>query len=183
MIQRIQSLLLLIMALLMVAFLFSPIWQNENKKEIKDGQTIDKTSDIKVTLTAFVLTLSGTEKVEERTELNIVKEQKMISETKSAVYIGILAIGVAAAAAYSIFQYRNRLLQIKLGALNSLVLCLIIVCIYINIVQGNKLLNVPAEGNFQIGFFLPVGAIVLNLFSNWFIRKDEKLVKSADRIR
>src|SRR6185312_12080006 len=179
MIQRIQSILLLVMAIFMIAFLFVPTWQNQNKDmKTKDG----KASDAKVTLTPFYLTLTGTEKFEERTDQNIIKEQKILNESKITIYIGILAIVVAAVAAFSIFQYRSRLLQLKLGAFCSLILCLIIVCIYINIMQGNKLLDNPADGDFQ-GFFIPVIGILLNLMANRFIRRDEKLVKSADRIR
>jgi len=167
------------MALIMVAFLFVPTWQNQNKDmKTKDG----KASDAKVTLTPFYLTLNGTEKYEERSKDNIIKEQKILNETKITIYIAILAIVVAVVGAFSIFQYRTRTLQVKLGAFNSLLLCLIVVCISINIMQGNKLLDNPADGDFQ-GFFIPIIGILLNMMANHFIRRDEKLVKSADRIR
>jgi len=179
MIQRIQSILLILIGLLMIGLIFTPIWQNKNKQQTIDG----KTNDAKVTLTTLTLTLTGTEKTEQRDELNIIKEQKILNETKITVYIAILAIAIAGVAGYSVFQYRNRQLQMKLGAFNSLALCLIVVCIYINIVQGNKMLSDHAEGDFEIGFFLPIIAIVLNLVANRLIRRDENLVKSADRIR
>lgn len=179
MIQRIQSILLLITGVLMLVFLFVPTWQNQNKPDTQDG----KVSDVKVALTPFSLMLTGTEKFEERTQENIVKEQKILNETKNTIYIAVLAIAVAAVSFYSIFQFRNRLLQIKLGAFSSMVMCLIIVCAYINIMQGNKMLSNHAEGEFQVGFYMPIIGILLNLLANRFIRKDEQLVKSADRIR
>jgi hypothetical protein len=35
----------------------------------------------------------------------------------------------------------------------------------------------------QIGMFIPMGAGLFGLLANYFIRKDEKLVKSMDRLR
>ena len=39
------------------------------------------------------------------------------------------------------------------------------------------------EENFDISFFLPIAGIILNMLANRFIRKDEELVRSVDRLR
>jgi hypothetical protein len=50
-------------------------------------------------------------------------------------------------------------------------------------VSPESLLQPELQGNYLMGFYLPVVALLFNLLSNRFIRKDEMLVKSADRIR
>jgi hypothetical protein len=81
-----------------------------------------------------------------------------------------------------IFRYRNRLLQIKLGALNSLFMAATIVSM---VLFSNSLTETYAVQTSQYGIslYLPVAAMICNLLANRFIRKDEKLVRSVDRIR
>ena len=100
-----------------------------------------------------------------------------------AYYIAGMAGIAALLALYVIFRYDNRMLQIKLNALNAfIIMALIAVTAYL-IYQGENELGIQIKGNFKAGFFLPVGALVLISFANRFIRKDEALVKSVDRIR
>jgi hypothetical protein len=49
--------------------------------------------------------------------------------------------------------------------------------------KGEALLNPKLEGEFQPAFYLPTLALMLNLLANRFIRRDEQLVRSADRLR
>jgi hypothetical protein len=45
--------------------------------------------------------------------------------------------------------------------------------------------NQSAAGfeNYEIGFFLVIIAMICNILANRFIRRDENLVRSADRMR
>ena len=99
-------------------------------------------------------------------------------------YIAILAVISIVLAAVSIFQFKNRLTQIKLNMMNTLVM---VSCqglaVYFILVKGNKLFSPELQGNYQIGFVLPVFALLLNSFANYFIKKDENLVRSVDRLR
>ena len=74
---------------------------------------------------------------------------------------------------YSIFQFKNRNKQLLLNQFSKLFLS---VCFFIVLIQKDEML--PAKGLFL--FILPY---ILLIIANWFIKKDEKLVKSADRIR
>jgi len=38
-------------------------------------------------------------------------------------------------------------------------------------------------GEYKYGIYLPVIALIFNLLANRFIRRDEKLVRSVDRLR
>ena len=74
---------------------------------------------------------------------------------------------------YSIFQFKNRTKQLFLNQFSKLSLS---ISFFIIFIQKGEML--PAKGLFL--FILPY---VLLIIANWFIKKDEKLVKSADRIR
>ena len=74
---------------------------------------------------------------------------------------------------YSIFQFKNRNKQLLLNQFSKLSLSISFFIIFIQ--KGDML---PAKGLFL--FILPY---ILLIIANWFIKKDEKLVKSADRIR
>tara|TARA_B100000900_G_scaffold414739_1_gene442277 strand:+ start:4278 stop:4637 length:360 start_codon:yes stop_codon:yes gene_type:complete len=74
---------------------------------------------------------------------------------------------------YSILQFKNRAKQLFLNQFSKLSLSISFFIIFIQ--KGDML---PAKGLFL--FILPY---VLLILANWFIKKDENLVKSADRIR
>ncbi len=60
------------------------------------------------------------------------------------------------------------------------------------IIIGTFFLAIPAaksmmvkveEGNYEIGYFLPLMASILTLGARYYIRKDEALVKDSNRMR
>jgi drug/metabolite transporter (DMT)-like permease len=119
--------------------------------------------------------------------LEFVQDGAVASSTPT-FYIAILAVGSALVAFYSLSQFRNRLTQIKLGALNSLLMAGVLGLILYFSRQGEDMLpqtNQSAAGfeNYEIGFFLVIIAMICNILANRFIRRDEKLVRSADRMR
>ena len=74
---------------------------------------------------------------------------------------------------FSIFQFRNRNRQIIINQISKLFLSIAFIII---ICQREEL-------NFAIGLFLFIIPYLLIILANYLIKKDEKLVKSADRIR
>jgi hypothetical protein len=179
MIQRVQSLLLFFSALLMLIFLFVPIWQGSNKAAVREGKTFEG----KVCLKAFQLKLDGIEKTTVKTEFNSKVSEVRIDEKFTMVYIAILAMVSIIVSAFSIFQFKNRILQMKLGMFNTLIIIGTLGCVFLGIRKGRSLLPAIENDDFMIGFLLPVIALILNVMANRFIRNDEKLVKSADRFR
>ncbi len=165
MIQRIQSIFLLLVAICMALMLGFDIWQ---KVSVADGEV--------VRLDAYYLTHFQMEEATDPTPTNIVEQQ-------AAWYIAILASLAAVVALYSIFRYDNRLLQIKLGALNSLLIGVSFVAAMYLQYKGEEMLVTGASGEHLTGFYLPVAALLFNMLANRFIRKDEALVRSADRFR
>jgi hypothetical protein len=92
----------------------------------------------------------------------------------------ILAIASITLSVIEIGKYRNRMLQMKLGALNSLFLAGTILS---GFVFANGLTEEFQGGTFGLGLWLPGAAVLFNLLANFFIRKDERLVRDSKRLR
>jgi len=82
----------------------------------------------------------------------------------------------------SIFKYKNRLLQIRLNKFNILLTIFLIVGIFFGYPKLVEM-GINASPVFNIGVYFPIASLILLFFANMFISKDEKLIKSADRLR
>jgi glucan phosphoethanolaminetransferase (alkaline phosphatase superfamily) len=157
MIQRVQSIFLFILGACMILSLLFASWQK-----------INATTSEQITLNAFYLTH--------------VKNGEVVS-SKPVYYIAILAVVSALVAFYSITRFKNRLLQIKLGALNSLLMAGVLgLHLYISR-NAETLFDEQQYGSYSMGLYLPIAAMICNILANRFIRRDENLVRSADRMR
>lgn len=157
MIQRVQSIFLFVLGTCMILSLLFTSWQKTNT-----------TTQEQATLNSFYLTH--------------MKGGQLISSTPT-FYIAILAVVSALVAFYSISRFRNRLLQIKLGALNSLLMAGVLGLTLWLSRQGEDLFTQPQYGTYSLGLYLPIVAMICNILANRFIRRDENLVRSADRMR
>jgi hypothetical protein len=167
MIQRIQSVFLLILVIAMVCVLFLPLWHKSNPET---GE--------QVVLTAFSLMAQPLAVTDGASDA----ATSTLSENTMA--IAGLAIIIALVALYEIFQYKNRFTQIKLGMLNSLLLAALLGTIfYYSSYVGDELVKTTAPGDYQAGFYLPVLGLIVNSLANRFIKRDEDLVRSVDRLR
>ena len=91
------------------------------------------------------------------------------------------AIAAATVAFFEIGKFNNRMLQIKLGALNALLMA---GGIGSAVWFATDLMKATQEaGNYGLALYLPIVAIISNMIANRFIRKDEKLVRDSDRLR
>jgi hypothetical protein len=97
-------------------------------------------------------------------------------------YVGIPVLFILSAAFsfISILLYRQRLKQIICNRLNIAINFLLLgIIVYV-------LLSLPGENQFSekgIGVFIPIAVIVFLALANKAILRDEKLVKSVDRLR
>ncbi len=88
--------------------------------------------------------------------------------------IGILAL-------LCIFLYKNRNVQIRVGNLSMLLTALLAGLLFFVADTISKSMNQRVD--FMIGSYLPLIEIVLLFIAVRFIKKDEDLVRSADRLR
>ncbi len=152
MLQRIQSLYLLLLTVSCVVFYFIPIATYSTDFGILTfdifGGDIAK---IDIPNTIFLILINS--------------------------LIAILTIAI-------IFLYKKRKLQIKLLMIDMLLALALVAVLYI--IVSAKIENLPeilSETQYQIGAFLPLLNIIFIILTNRSIRKDEVLVRSADRLR
>ena len=102
------------------------------------------------------------------------------SESNLLRLIPVLFLVASILAFVAIFIFKNRKLQFVIGRLLILIhLILLGLLIYVS-------LTLPGEASVSekgIGMFIPILAILLLVLANKAIKKDEDLVKSADRLR
>lgn len=92
----------------------------------------------------------------------------------------ILAVAAATVSFISIRSYHDRQKQMRLGLLNSLLMLGVMICIVFFVTD---LTETHPDAQYGFGFWLVAVGVACNFLANRFIRRDEQLVKDADRIR
>jgi cytochrome c biogenesis protein CcdA len=156
MLQRIQTLFLILSAIAMAVFLATNAW---TKVDL----------DQAVLVNAF----------------QVLETKGGLAATQQPIfYIAVMSVISIGTALFAIFQFKNRVRQMLLVAFNSLLIGAAVAATvynvkYVAMAMGNE----AVEGSFGIGIYAGFVALACNWLANRFIRKDEKLVKSADRMR
>ncbi len=148
MIQRIQSIWLLLAAITILCLLFIPI--------------------IGVGSNAGYYTLYGTGLKATGTDGSPTNIPLLIS----TLFAGLISL-------VNIFNFRNRKLQIRIALLN-IVLILALSAWFFQIING---ISGKTQIDLEPGVYLSLLAIIFTLLAIRGIKKDEKLIRSADRLR
>ncbi|MBN7811378.1 DUF4293 domain-containing protein [Algoriphagus sp. H41] len=156
MIQRIQTVFLFLVVVCMGVTIGTGLWE-----QAVEGQVWQ--------LNAFVLE-------------NLDADGEVISAT-SKWYLAALAAFAGLLALISIFQYKDRGRQMMLNMVNSLLMVGLVATTFLTTNGLNSELGIEVSGTYKIGFWAILVAMVCNMVANRFIRKDEALVRSVDRIR
>jgi hypothetical protein len=152
--QRVQTIFLTVAVACLVAMIFFPVWEV-------------KTETVRLTLYPLYY------RAQQGTDIQEIYFPYCV--------VAMLGLAAATIALIEIQKFENRLLQMKLGALNSL---FITGCGFAVVFLSLKLQKMAqAPGNFGLGFYLPFAALVLNWIAGRLIRRDEKLVKDSERLR
>lgn len=158
MIQRVQTIFLFLVAVAMGVTIGTELW---NQTGVTQGDTWN--------LTAFTLS-------------NLDANGEVI-QSSSKWYLGALAAFAGLLAMISIFQYRTRSRQMLLNMINSLVMVSLVAATFLTTNGINSAIQAKEGGSYEIGFWSILVAMVMNMLANRFIKKDEALVRSVDRIR
>lgn len=89
----------------------------------------------------------------------------------------ILTALIAVVALGTIFLYKNRVLQMNLGKLNIVLLVALLVF------AAYLYNSIQVDSSFGAGLVMPIVVFVFTFLANRNIYKDERLVRSADRLR
>jgi len=158
MIQRIQSIFLVLMIACLAAFLFLPIW---GKMDVDTGEIHE---------------------IRALYHEQIIEGELMVEYVPYAI-AGALVIIVMLIAVVELFKYKNRMLQMKLGMINSFLIVAVLGVLMWLIFTGQDEWLPTIAGKFGAGLFMPALAMVFNRMAIRSIKKDEDLVRSVDRIR
>ena len=157
MIQRIQTIFLFLITIAMGIALVTPLWE-------KVGSTPTDMAHL--------------------TAMQYMHQQGITTYVDNIWYLALLIALVGLTSLYAVFQYRNRLTQTALCAVNALMLTAIMgIILYKTLYAGKEYGNPADQGDFMTGFYAIIAALVFNALANRFIRRDEKLVRSSDRLR
>lgn len=109
---------------------------------------------------------------------------RCLSVKQPASYIGLIILNslIILFAALTIFRFKNRLVQIKLSYLTSVFVLFLMggMWLYTDLMK-HKTAN--PQSVYLIGFYIPLLQMALLAMAIMAIRKDEQLVRSADRLR
>ncbi len=134
MIQRIQSPLLLAAAICLSLILVYPFWEKTNQEATK-----------KIEVSAY-----SVQTLEPGAEVGSWE----IREEKSVIYFAVVGAVTALIALITIFLFKNRLLQMKLVALNALLIMGMIGGSSYFIYQCENALGMEIKGTFLPGYYL-----------------------------
>ena len=95
--------------------------------------------------------------------------------------MAVLIVAGITLALIEIRRYDNRVLQMKLGALNTLFLAGAMVCVAVYTLDLSK--QFPTGSKNGLGMYLIFVAVLCNWLAVRFIRRDERLVRDSDRLR
>lgn len=98
------------------------------------------------------------------------------------VLMGLTVLG-ALIALFAIFLFNNRKLQVKLGYVLIVLAILLPVAAFIFLSNDTANQDATAHIEKQWGMFIPAASILFAGLAINYIRKDDKLVKSMDRLR
>ncbi|WP_420148087.1 DUF4293 domain-containing protein [Spirosoma sp.] len=169
MIQRVQTIFLFLITIAMGVALVTPLWE-------KTGiQSSEK---------AYLTALQYTQQQAVAQQAGIPAQEVPTTAVTSVWYLALLIALVGLVALYAVFQFRNRLLQTALCAVNALMLTAIMgIILYRTLYAGKAYGNPDDQGSFLTGFYAIIAALVFNALANRFIRRDDKLVKDSNRLR
>ncbi len=162
MIQRVQTIFLFLISLSMGFALLNPLWEKKGSLPTESARL---------------------------TALQYEKIATLPSGGTSTVvdplwYLAVLMVAVAVLALYAMFQYRNRLRQTMMCAINAMLLTAVMgISLYQTLYKGKAFGNPDDQGTFLPGFYALIVALVGNALANRFIRRDERKVRESDRFR
>jgi glucan phosphoethanolaminetransferase (alkaline phosphatase superfamily) len=96
----------------------------------------------------------------------------------------IVAAVVIGVSVFTIFKFKNRMLQMKLVSVAMFFnIILILLVLFIYVPKLEEATKVTAEYVSHAGIYLPLVSLIMLILSNQAIRRDERKVRSLDRLR
>jgi ABC-type methionine transport system permease subunit len=110
----------------------------------------------------------------------IVSNGTRVSTYFPYVITSVLMAAAATLAVISITKFENRITQVKIGTLNSLVLAVVMVAM---VWFFNPFAKQYPGGKLGLDLWITFAGVTFNWLALRFIRRDEKMVRDSDRLR
>ena len=143
MIQRIQTIFLFLYIAALISTFFFPVWQKISFN--------DQTNEVDVIVTGHVS--------------SVIYDKAGEAIIYDNFWVGGFIIIACIVAAMSIFSFKNRLTQIKLGTLNSLFTSLLVIYYLYEIFYNIDYIDIKDKISFLISFYLIFLAIFFNFLA------------------
>ncbi|MCP3659334.1 MAG: DUF4293 domain-containing protein [Bacteroidetes bacterium] len=158
MIQRVQTLFLLLSSIILIIFPFVPILEIFDNNEI------------------YIFGGFGLNHITSKGSL-------INAEIFPFSIIGIFSILISFLSLTNIFLYNNRKLQLKICRINLISHILLFLIIIFFIYKINLQIQNLKIFDFHLGILLLIFSVISTFMASYYINLDEKLVRSADRLR
>jgi len=100
----------------------------------------------------------------------------------SPLIIAVVVIIFLAAMAIAAYRNRNRQIQVtNIAMMLNILFVLAVFFIYVPLIK--RRVNIEPDFASSIGMYLPIVSLLFLILANRAIKRDEKLVRSADRLR
>jgi peptidoglycan/LPS O-acetylase OafA/YrhL len=153
MIQRIQSIYLLLVFILTALMVFFPLVEFNSENQV---------------FTMKIFSFENAENV-----LNL----------PNPWLIGMFTALLAITSLGTIFQFNNRKFQLKINGVSLLINFALLISIFVFTDKVAAMETVFDKPTYLYGSFFPVASVLFIILANRAIRKDEALVKKSERIR
>ena len=104
-------------------------------------------------------------------------------ELPDVYIIGILTALLGILSLVTLFQYRNRKLQLKLNMLNLLINFGLLVAIFLFAEKVAGLEAVSDTFEYDVAAYFPIASVLFLILANRNIRADERLIRNSERLR
>jgi hypothetical protein len=164
MIQRIQTLFLGLAAIALIAIAFYPVTNITEFTTVQSGT-------LETDYYSLMVTGISDPSPESAPQMN----------SLTFIPMAILVVMMLVLIIYSIFRYKQRLHQLKLVKISIFLNIILVAGVFLNYPK----LFISSQVRMEIGpgAYFPLISLVLLVVANRYILKDEKLVRSANRLR
>lgn len=83
----------------------------------------------------------------------------------------------------AIFMFKNRSTQLRMGIFGIIAAVLLVAVAALLFMNAGQTMDSAGTVNDGVGLYLPIGSILFLALANRFVKKDENLVQSMDRLR
>ena len=126
-------------------------------------------------------TVSGTQELVQNSEIAMLADG--VFNVNDHIIFQILVVLAVLASIVAVFMFKNRILQRNLSKLTLVLSILILVLCGIFFYLDYQLIKANSVVSGEFGLLSPILGIVFSALALRGINKDEKLVKSSDRLR